>query len=405
MKLKADKMIEKARAGLVLDEPFFASLALRLTLKEDPRCPTGWTDGKSLGYNPKWVEGLTLPQVKGFLAHEVEHIAFLHHTRRGERDHKKWNVAGDHVINLMLDDNKFDLPPNGLMDRQYRDMSTDAVFAKLPDQPEGGGGKGGEGGSGEGGSGEGGSGEGEGQDGSGDPGECGEVRDAPGKDGQAATPSEMAQAEQETKIAVTQAAQAAKVQGKLPAGIERIVKDLLAAKVDWREILRRFVMSHAKNDYSWTPPNRRYVHQGLYLPSLRSDELGPVVILDDTSGSMDQEAHQRCASEISGVLEAYDTSVYVVYVDTRVAGYEVFKREDLPLVINSKGGGGTDFRPGFEWIREQGIDPSCVIYMTDLECSSYPSEPGYPVLWAHISGGYGREREYKVPFGEVVKVD
>ena len=390
MKLKADKMIEKARAGLVLDEPFFAALALKLNLIKDPTCPTGWTDGKSLGYNPKWIEGLTLPQVKGFVAHEVEHVALCHHTRRSERDGKKWNQAGDHVINIMLDDNKFDLPPNGLMDRQYKDMSTDEVFGKLPERKGRGKGEGGKDDSGE---------------GTSDPGGCGEVRDAPGKNGQAATPSEMAQAEQETKIAVTQAAQAAKVQGKLPAGIERIVKDLLAAKVDWREILRRFVMSHAKNDYSWTPPNRRYVHQGLYLPSLRSDELGPVVILDDTSGSMDQEAHQRCASEISGVLEAYDTSVYVVYVDTRVAGYEVFKREDLPLVINSKGGGGTDFRPGFEWIREQGIDPSCVIYMTDLECSSYPSEPGYPVLWAHISGGYGREREYKVPFGEVVKVD
>jgi predicted metal-dependent peptidase len=158
----------------------------------------------------------------------------------------------------------------------------------------------------------------------------------------------------------------------------------------------------ARNDYSWTPPNRRYLSQGFYLPSLRSEELPEIVIAVDTSGSVTAEELAQFAAEISGILEAYDTTITVIYCDTGINGDpEIFTREDMPLKLNAKGGGGTDFRPPFAWVQKQGLTPACLIYLTDMACSSFPFDPGYPVLWAKI----GTWKSNPPPFGEVIEID
>ena len=157
----------------------------------------------------------------------------------------------------------------------------------------------------------------------------------------------------------------------------------------------------ARNDYSGTPPNRRYISQGFYLPSLRSLELPAVVVAVDTSGSVTEEDLAQFAAEISGILEAYETEITVIYCDSGINGEpEVFTREDLPLKLQARGGGGTDFRPPFKFVAEHDLTPACLIYLTDLECSRFPSDPGYPVLWARI-GKYGDNP----PFGEVIEID
>lgn len=102
MSLTAKKKVIAARAGLILDAPFFGNLALRLNVKEDLSCKTAWTDSISLGFNPEFIDGLTLDETKGLVAHEVSHCMFSHHTRRNGRNVRKWNEAGDYVINLEL---------------------------------------------------------------------------------------------------------------------------------------------------------------------------------------------------------------------------------------------------------------------------------------------------------------
>ena len=92
---ETEQKLRKARAGLILDQPFFGALALRLQLQEDPSAGTAWTDGKSLGYDPTWIKGLTLDQVKGLWAHVILHCACAHHVRRGQRDGHQRRSAGD----------------------------------------------------------------------------------------------------------------------------------------------------------------------------------------------------------------------------------------------------------------------------------------------------------------------
>ena len=361
-----DKM-EKARVALTLDHPFFGSLALRLRLIRDPQCPTAYTDGVVIGYSPEFTDGLTTNELKGLLAHEVMHVALAHHLRRGERKPRRWNVAGDYAINDILIESGLVLPAGGLSG-MGTGRSADEIYQCL----------------------------------SGDGKEAppwGEVRDYPGKDGRDASPAEVAQALQEVRIMVSQAATQAESMGGLPGCIERMVKEITHPRVDWREILRRFMQRFACNDYAWTPPNRRYIHQGLYLPSLVSDGIAGGVIAVDTSGSVGNDEVAQFASEISAILEAVSSEVTVIYCDTRIRQVETFCQQDMPIKINPKGGGGTDFRPPFEWIAEQGMKPAYLIYLTDLRCSRFPDKPNFSVLWAHI-GRQGRQP----PFGEIISV-
>ena len=68
-----------------------------------------------------------------------------------------------------------------------------------------------------------------------------------------------------------------------------------------------------------------------------------------------------------------------------------------PWCLEAKGGGGTDFRPVFEWVEARGMSPVCLIYLTDLCCNAYPNPPSYPVLWVTDSRRHA-------PFGETVKI-
>jgi predicted metal-dependent peptidase len=379
---KAAALIKKARAGLILDQPFFGALALKLRMVEDPAEETGCTDGREIRYNPAWINSLSLEQVKGVLAHEVMHCASNHHTRRGTRDPKKWNVAGDYVINSVLEETGFRLPADALDGRPYKGMSTDAVYAAIPD-PAPGGGSGGDGQSGN----------------DQDPGGCGGVEDAKDDQGNQATAADQTKAEQDWKVSTIQAAQAAKMMGKLPGAIERMLDPILNPKVDWRDVLRNFLERAARNDYSWRTPNPRYIQQGIYLPRLHSLEMGDVVVAVDTSGSIGQDELSQFAGELSGMLEAYDMTAHVVYVDARVQAHETFTSDDLPLELHPKGGGGTDFKKAFDWVVDQDLTPAAMVYLTDL-WGRFPAEaPDYPVIWCVIDGS-----DQAAPFGETIHV-
>lgn len=364
----AKEKVLKARKGLVLDHPFFGTLALKPELKEDSTCQTGWTNGRVIAYNPPWIETLDLDETKGFFAHEVFHNGSLHHLRRGNRDPKKWNVACDYALNGILLKEGFRLPPGALYNSQYDGLSAEAIYNMLPED----------------------AGEGEG----GDPGGCGEVRDDPGASDEAQNQEQAA----EWTIAVNQSKQLADKCGKLSGGMKRLIEGMVAPKVDWREVLRNFVQVASRNDYSWKAPNRRFLSQGVYLPILKSMELGDLAVFIDTSGSINEEALAAFGSEINALKDEYSGSyVVVLSCDDAVTNIQEFGADE-PVTLEPVGGDGTDFRPPFEWMDTNGTIPSCAIYFTDGYCSSFPPDPGYPVLWVL----WLKNEYFNPPFGEVV---
>jgi predicted metal-dependent peptidase len=382
------------------------------------------TDGRRIVYDPAFVNSLQPAELEAVLAHEVLHCALGHHCRRGQRDPRLWNEAADLAINPLLVANGFSLPAGALIDPAFVNLSAEEIYARLlqknsgscvgeqtrssrprgsgsgeaaaqlgspsqqpPDshprdqpgsQPEG-------------------SSETQERTPSPRPGGFGEILDAMGDDGQPASEAEKSRQQHEWNIAADQAMRSAKACGHEPANVDRPLSDSRETRQDWRTILRDFIAARTPSDYRWSPPNRRYVASGLYLPSVDRTGLGTIVIAVDTSGSIGDEELEQFAGEISAIAdEAQPEAIHVVYCDAAVQSSQQFGPSEA-IHLDPKGGGGTDFRPVFEWVEENGIAPVCLIYLTDLCCHSYPPIPEYPVLWVTDS-------RRTAPFGETVRI-
>ena len=443
----ARQAMVRARAFLVLEHPFFGSLALRLLLKEDPSCRDLWTDGRTLAFNPVFAASLPEQKLIGAQAHEILHLAFGHHIRRKGRDEDLWNRACDYAVNQILSDAGFSLPEGFLHSPEYKDMPVDEIYRKLAvlqeresnngarSSEEQGSGSGDASGS------KNGSGkevveksfhpstqtstqnkkteenffqndtaadsgiikeksktDGTKAETAGQSNFRGEVRDHPDTDGIQNSQAQKT-AEQEADIALTMALQRAKNMGRLPAGLHRLLRRAIAPVLDWRQLLQRFLEQCAEDDTSWSIPNRRYVHQNIYLPSRREPRIGHVLLAVDSSGSVDEQSLAVFCTELSGILDVYDTRLTVLFHDTKVQSSCTFRRQDLPISLSPKGGGGTDFRPVGDYIDEQQLHPSCLIWFTDMQCDRFPEEPCFPVLWV-CSGGSSTTTP--PPFGEAI---
>jgi len=227
------KKLTKARTALLMNSPFFGTLALKLEMIPDPAAETAWTDGRQLGYNPGFIQALPMEALKGLLAHEVMHLALCHHSRQGTRDDRIWNHACDYAINLLLQDAGFILPGNVLLYDGYKGMGAEAIYDALLKNPS---------------------------SGNTEPGP-GEVRPMPGNP----SPAQKKLEEQRWKVAVFQANQQSKAMGRSHGpGFERQLKEQVLARVDWRIILQEFVSQATRSDYCWMRPNPRYITQGIY---------------------------------------------------------------------------------------------------------------------------------------------
>src|SRR5262249_10898445 len=212
MNIDIRKKIVQARINLLVTQPFFGTLALRLRLVEDESCETFWTDGVSLGYNPDYAAHLSKFELQGVVCHEVLHCANLHPYRQAGREHRRWNHACDYAINPMVRAAGMRLPKGALLEQQYVGLPAEAIYAKLPVMPQDGSGP---------------------QSGNG----CGEVRPSP-------SPSDASAQEQDWKVAVEEAAAQARKQGKLPAGVRQMVDELRRPRIDWIAETRRFVQEN-----------------------------------------------------------------------------------------------------------------------------------------------------------------
>jgi predicted metal-dependent peptidase len=395
--------IQKARTALLLDHPFFGTLLFRLGARARSSIATMATDGVSLYFNPEFVDSLSSAELIGVLAHETMHPALQHHTRRGGREAKRWNMACDYAINPLLVDAGLTLPKNVLLDDRFRGMSAERIYNLLDaeageekqnssdDESQ----KGGESQSNDHSS--------SGNAGDADspmapqtPGGIGQVLDAPEPDDDGGQSVE--EQARDWQIAVEQAENVAKLAGKMPMGAKRSVEASKAAQVDWRELLRRAWSETIPADYSWIRPNRRHVWTGLYLPGVVCEGVGEICIAVDCSGSIHDRQLGLFETEIRSILAGQQPRlVHVLYFDTEVQKYETFQASQL-IKLTPVGGGGTDFRPCFEWLEERGIQPQTMVFLTDL-CGAFPEKvPPYPVLWASTE-------TRQAPFGQVIPME
>jgi predicted metal-dependent peptidase len=418
-----DPRISKQRTSLVLDQPFFGALALRLKVVEDPSCKTFWTDSVSIGYNPAYLAGLNDLETRGVLAHEVLHVANGHCWRQGDRDPDLWNDACDHAINPIIVDAGMLLPKGALMDVRFRGKSAEEIYGilvheKRQKQKQQQQGKGQQDGGKPGGQSDqqpgdptGGSSPPRSANGANTPSagsdpaasananadpapSCGEIRQYVADD--------RAKQEAEWKVAVHQAAKAAQMRGGMPGGLQGMIAQAVEPAVDWRPILHRFAQDSSPTDYSFAIPNRRYLHMRLYLPSLHEPAVGDAVFVRDSSGSVWDETQAQFAAEILAVNDAVrPRRLIVMDCDTRVTQIQTFERGEAVDLQPVLGGGGTSFLDPFRRLADDGIHPAFLVYLTDMDGRFPDEEPSYPVLWASTTP---LRRARQAPFGEVVEV-
>lgn len=345
--------LEKAKAVLVLDHPFFASLLLKYPIIERADIPTLAVDKRGqIYYNAKFVETLSVPQLVWGLCHEVGHKIAHHAQRLGTRNQKKWNIAGDAWINDMLSDAKVGETIPGCVNMPgSRNETTEAIYDKLPDNPNG-----------------------DGPGGLGD-----DILDEGGD----VTEAEAREMEANIKVDLAQAAQAARMKGKLSGGLARIVDDIINVQTPWYDILERFMVNKVKNDSTWNRPNRRFIGQDVYLPSLDSaGSIGEMVIGVDTSGSIQDRELQHFGAHVNRIIDTCKPSkVTVVYCDAEVNHVDTFNADEYPVKFTPHGGGGTDLREIFRHISDEGLDPAATIIFTD-GYTPFPKQVDHPTIWA-----------------------
>lgn len=368
MNTAARDQLIRARTALYLDHPMYGVLALRLVMVENTAIPTAAVSHTHVYYNPDFVLSLSHELTMSLMAHEVQHCMLDHIDRRGDRDPRRWNAAGDYVINAGLKEDGFKLGSGWLYNPDFAGMTTDHIYTLL-EPPDG-------------------DGNGPAPDGG-----WGALDDT--------MPGDPAEAEVravEWQIATIQAANIAKAAGKLPSSMKRLIDAAEGNKVDWREKLRRFRTAHTKNDFSWTRPQRRMVPHGYYLPSLHSESLELVVNAIDTSGSIDQYTLDAFGSEVLAIQNvARPQRMINVYCDAAINHVDDFTEHDL-ITFQLHGGGGTDFRPPFKHVEDEGLKPTCLVYLTDGYGPFPTSPPPYPVMWVMTS-------DVVPPWGEYVRID
>lgn len=379
----AKKLIEKARAYIVLDHPFFASPMLKRPMVERLDIPTlAVTDSGRIYYNPAFIASLTAPELVWAICHEIMHYMSGHGHRRGSRDPGKWNYAGDMWINDTLNRSGVGSKIAGCIDVPgSADRTVEDIYASFPPDDDEGDEPGDEPGDRPGNRPN--TGQGDGDD-DGDP----LADDIEGDDGDGSAEENEAQ----RKLDVAEAAQIAKMKGKLPGALAKFAAETIDSKVPWFDVLERYMTERVKNDYSWARPNRRYMPD-FYLPTIDGvGAMGEVVIQVDISGSVSRQEISHYNGHIQRIVEQCRPSkVHVIYTDTRVQRHDTFDKPD-DVRIEYVSGGGTDMRAGFDYITKHGIEPEVVVTLTD-GYTPWPTSTDVPAIWCISS-------DQRAPCGE-----
>lgn len=444
MKVKLDpkEKIHYARIKMQDKYPFFSYLSMHLNIREQEGLGSMGVDYTgNVWYDPEFVNSVSAEQMQFIIAHEVMHLGLEHLVRQDNRNERKWNKAADYAINAILSKNGMEMPPSGLLDEQYFDMSAEQIYSKLPnhepgDCPTCGG-----------------SGDcqkcdgtGDGDDG-GDCPDCGGSGDCPdcggsgkatcdgdcencpygqevggGQGGVVCTNPNMQegfdvhmpgdQSDQEAKDAgrewkdrLSEAAEYAKQRGEVPAGMEELIEGMHEARVNWKTLLRQFITNMIQSNYTWLRPSKKSWEVGSYLPSTTREYLDIAVAMD-TSGSVSHDELVQFKSEINSIARQFENiNITIIMHDAAVQEiYEIGPRSQTSIdEIKAVGRGGTNHKPVFEWINENLQNNQCLVCLTDGYSSFPDNAPRYKTIWV-LNEELENFEEYgpNIPFGEII---
>jgi predicted metal-dependent peptidase len=378
--------ISAQRMRLLELHPFWGYLLMQVRIVADPALPAiAATDCvRHIWYNPILTRALDPDQLGFVLAHEVGHAVYASFERARGRIPVLWNMATDYAINRIV----AAIPhpggrgalyrpvPGILLDRRYDGLIAEAIYERLVE---------------------------EGRGGRSTP---VTVNGVPASDHGGGldvhVPGELSSEDREALADRVRAAiahaEAQPSRGDVPGDAVRAVGPG-RSRVPWRRVFRRFVTAAlTRDEYDPRKPNLRWATQGFVVPTLAGERVGTVVVALDTSGSMGPDQLAAACAELRALAREVQ-DLRLVVADARVQ--EVVTLDTLEAWLTrgrAKGGGGTDHRPVFDWMRANRVVPDVFIGLTDLYSTFPDRAPPYPVVWVTPS------HHGKAPFGKVIEV-
>lgn len=376
---RSDPLLLKAKSQLTLKHPYFGMLASRL--KHEPSDTVRYyaSNGVRFLYNPNFIAERSLEEVMFILTNCVMHHVLSHQQRRLGRMGSLWQLATDYAINAMLHANGLHIPVGANYNDEYKGMYAEEIYTALKEEFF------------------------HDIDGAFDE----EASHDTAPDTSSSTSDEGAfsnlgaideeldeHTQSQWQYAASLSQEVAMRKSAMPSGMERLAKKMLTQNVDWRFELYNAINRHMRNNYAFMPPNKKHIHRGFILPSLSSDTLSLAVAID-TSGSINDELLGAFISEFRNIMQNFPAvQIELIIADAKVHGHYTFQGgEKIEFPI--KGGGGTDYRPVFEYIDARLPMNTMLLYFTDGDGWFPKIPPSYEVLWA-------LSRNAKVPFGRAL---
>lgn len=391
--------------------PFWAYLLLQVKLIPAPRLQAfAATDCvRHIWYNPELTRHLGHRQLGFVLAHEVCHQLLASMPRQRGRNHHLWNCATDYAINrivasiddLVEEGSPMYRPPDVklpgigqveiLLDERFDGMIAETIYEHLLAEelplpcpvsvvlPPADNGKGGV-----------------------------DVKIPGVGDHRGGVdihlPDTLTPADREELAdrigAAVEVWQRGGERGHVPGELVREIDRRRKPKLPWRRLLRRYGgQALAKDDYSQTRPNKRYLADDLVVPGLHSDRVGRIVVAVDTSASIEPELLDEILAEVAALADEAE-EITVIIADAEV--HEVVSGIQLPGYLRKgrvSGGGGTDHLPVFRHIDKHRLQPDLFVGLTDLFTCLPLKQPPYPVIWVVPS------QRGQAPWGRVVVLE
>jgi predicted metal-dependent peptidase len=375
--------LDKVKIALMTREnaTFYCEVGFSLKYRWTKDIPTAATNGVYLYINPDFFMALTPEQRLGLIIHEILHGVYMHGLRRGERDPRIWNMAGDYVINLIVIKSGFELPPQGLYDIQYRDLNTEAVYAQLMQQCK------------------------QQQQSAANGTSTDPGMNFPGiGEDLIDLPDDMSADEVKERIELTLIRASIKSQekdapGTIPGDIQLLIDKLLKPKLPWDRIFYKYLNQFNKNDYSFRKPNRRFFPEH-HLPSLYSMSLMDITIGVDISGSVTDRQFKQFVAETASIFRmTKPKKITLIQFDTKIKKIdEIHSIEEL-VKVKFSGRGGTDIKELIEWANEH--KPQLLVVFTDGDFNFRNYHSKRNVLWIihnnpHFTPAFGKAIHYGI---------
>ena len=406
MRVEVVDRIITARIGLLLRHPFFGNMATRLRiLAADEWLGTAAVDGRNLYFNTQFFNAMGNKEIEYVIAHEILHCVFDHLERRDDRNPMLYNIAADYIVNNTLVRDRIGEKPkivDCFQDFKYESWTSEEVYDELFEEAK----KNGE--------------EAlkqlgemldehlDSEDSDGEEG-AGEGKDSNGNGTSKSRPKyskeDMKKIKDEIKENMLSAAQAAGA-GNVPAGVQRMIKELTEPKMNWRELLRQQIQSTIRSDYTFSRPSRKGQMSGAILPGMDFQNTIDVAVCLDMSGSIGNEQAQDFLGEVKGIMEEYqDYNIKIWCFDTEVYNEDDFSADDARDITeyDIRGGGGTDFMANWKYMKEQNYVPKKLIMFTDGYAWDSWGDPDYcdTVFVIHSN----RDKTLQAPFGQTAHYD